>query len=44
MIDFSLTAPVQLGGSEELKKEYFGELVEEAKLASFCLTQAAVAA
>ncbi len=32
-------APVQLGGSEEVKKEYFGELVEEAKLASFCLTE-----
>jgi len=32
-------APVMLGGSEEVKKEYFGELVEEAKLASFCLTE-----
>ncbi len=32
-------APVQLGGSDEVKKEYFGELVEEAKLASFCLTE-----
>src|SRR6476659_8414293 len=32
-------APVDLGGSEEVKKEYFGELVEEAKLASFCLTE-----
>ena len=32
-------APVQLGGSEEVKKEYFSELVEEAKLASFCLTE-----
>ena len=32
-------APVLLGGSEKLKKEYFGLLVEEPKLASFCLTE-----
>jgi acyl-CoA dehydrogenase len=32
-------APVMLGGSEEIKKEYFGTLVEEPKLASFCLTE-----
>jgi acyl-CoA dehydrogenase len=32
-------APVLLGGSEELKKEYIGMLVEEPKLASFCLTE-----
>ena len=32
-------APVLLGGSEELKKEYLGMLVEEPKLASFCLTE-----
>jgi acyl-CoA dehydrogenase len=31
--------PVLLGGSDELKKEYFGRLVEEPKLASFCLTE-----
>jgi acyl-CoA dehydrogenase len=33
------TAPVSLGGSEELKKEYLGTLTEEPKLASFCLTE-----
>lgn len=33
------TAPVAIGGSEEVKKEYFGRLVEEPKLASFCLTE-----
>jgi acyl-CoA dehydrogenase len=33
------TAPVSLGGSEELKKEYLGMLTEEPKLASFCLTE-----
>jgi acyl-CoA dehydrogenase len=33
------TAPVSLGGSEEVKKEYLGMLTEEPKLASFCLTE-----
>jgi acyl-CoA dehydrogenase len=33
------TAPVSLGGSEELKKEYLGMLTEEPRLASFCLTE-----
>jgi acyl-CoA dehydrogenase len=32
-------APVLIGGSEEVKREYFGELVEAPKLASFCLTE-----
>ncbi len=32
-------APVALGGSEEVKKQYLGMLVEEPKLASFCLTE-----
>jgi acyl-CoA dehydrogenase len=32
-------APVLLGGSEELKREYLGMLVEAPKLASFCLTE-----
>jgi acyl-CoA dehydrogenase len=32
-------APVGIGGSEELKKQYFGMLTEEPKLASFCLTE-----
>jgi acyl-CoA dehydrogenase len=32
-------APVMLGGSEEVKKEYLGMLAEEPKLASFCLTE-----
>jgi acyl-CoA dehydrogenase len=32
-------APVALGGSEEVKAEYFGELVDGPKLASFCLTE-----
>jgi acyl-CoA dehydrogenase len=31
--------PVLLGGSEEIKKRYLGMLTEEAKLASFCLTE-----
>jgi acyl-CoA dehydrogenase len=31
--------PVLLGGSHELKKEYLGRLIEESKLASFCLTE-----
>jgi acyl-CoA dehydrogenase len=33
------TAPIILGGSEEIKKKYLGMLTEEAKLASFCLTE-----
>jgi acyl-CoA dehydrogenase len=33
------TAPVVLGGSEEVKKGYLGMLTEEPKLASFCLTE-----
>ncbi len=33
------TAPIQLGGSEEIKKKYLGMLTEEPKLASFCLTE-----
>jgi acyl-CoA dehydrogenase len=33
------TAPITLGGSEELKKKYLGMLAEEPKLASFCLTE-----
>ncbi len=33
------TAPIMLGGSEEIKKKYLGSLTEEAKLASFCLTE-----
>ncbi len=33
------TAPVALGGSEELKKEYLAMLTEEPRLASFCLTE-----
>ena len=33
------TAPVALGGSEEIKKKYLGMLTEEPKLASFCLTE-----
>src|SRR5206468_7852001 len=32
-------APVLLGGSSEIKKRYFESLVEEPKLASFCLTE-----
>jgi acyl-CoA dehydrogenase len=32
-------APVLLAGSEEVQREYFGELVESPKLASFCLTE-----
>jgi len=32
-------APILLGGSEEVKKEVFGELSESPKLASFCLTE-----
>jgi acyl-CoA dehydrogenase len=33
------TAPLRLGGSEELKKEYLGRLTEAPLLASFCLTE-----
>ena len=33
------SAPVVLGGSEEVKKKYLGMLAEEPKLASFCLTE-----
>ena len=33
------SAPVILGGSEEVKKSFLGMLCEEPKLASFCLTE-----
>ena len=33
------TAPLGLGGSEELKKKYFGMLTEAPLFASFCLTE-----
>jgi len=33
------SAPLSLGGSEELKKQYLGMLTEDFKLASFCLTE-----
>ncbi len=33
------SAPIQLGASEEVKKEVFGEMAESPKLASFCLTE-----
>jgi acyl-CoA dehydrogenase len=33
------SAPVLLGGSEEIKKNYLGMLTEAPKLASFCLTE-----
>src|SRR6476469_8379581 len=33
------TAPIALGGSEELKKQYLGMLAEEPLFASFCLTE-----
>jgi acyl-CoA dehydrogenase len=33
------TAPIALGGSEEVKKKYLGMLTEDFKLASFCLTE-----
>jgi acyl-CoA dehydrogenase len=33
------SAPVGLGGTEEVKKKYLGMLSEEPKLASFCLTE-----
>ncbi len=32
-------APVSLGGSDEVKAEYFGELIDGPALASFCLTE-----
>jgi acyl-CoA dehydrogenase len=33
------TAPILIGGSEEVKKKYLGMLSEGPKLASFCLTE-----
>jgi acyl-CoA dehydrogenase len=33
------SAPVMIGGSEEIKREYLGMLTEEPRLASFCLTE-----
>jgi acyl-CoA dehydrogenase len=33
------TAPIMLGASEELKREYLGRLTEAPLLASFCLTE-----
>jgi acyl-CoA dehydrogenase len=33
------SAPVALGGSEEIKKQFLGMLTEELKFASFCLTE-----
>ncbi len=33
------SAPVGLGGSDEVKKEYLGMITEAPKLASFCLTE-----
>lgn len=33
------SAPVEIGGSEELKKKYLSQLIEEPKLAAFCLTE-----
>ena len=33
------TAPILIGGSEEIKKQYLGMLTEGPKLASFCLTE-----
>ncbi|EHN11497.1 Butyryl-CoA dehydrogenase [Patulibacter medicamentivorans] len=32
-------APINLGGSEELKKRVFGDITESYKLVSFCLTE-----
>jgi acyl-CoA dehydrogenase len=32
-------APVLIGGSDEVKREYLGMLAEEPRLASFCLTE-----
>src|SRR3954466_7092467 len=33
------TAPIMIGGPEEVKKNYLGMLTEDFKLASFCLTE-----
>src|SRR2546423_15258280 len=33
------TAPIGIGGSEEVKQKYLGMLTDEFKLASFCLTE-----
>jgi acyl-CoA dehydrogenase len=33
------TAPIMIGGSEDLKRRYLSSLSEEFKLASFCLTE-----
>jgi acyl-CoA dehydrogenase len=33
------SAPLMIGASEEVKREYLGMLAEEPKLASFCLTE-----
>jgi acyl-CoA dehydrogenase len=33
------SAPVELGASHEVKQEFYGELVESLKFASFCLTE-----
>jgi acyl-CoA dehydrogenase len=33
------SAPVAIGGSEEVKRKYLGVLADEPKLASFCLTE-----
>ncbi|MBI5106598.1 MAG: acyl-CoA dehydrogenase family protein [Solirubrobacterales bacterium] len=33
------SAPVELGASHEVKEEFYGELIAEPKLASFCLTE-----
>lgn len=33
------SAPIALGGSDEVQDEFFGELIAEPKLASFCLTE-----
>src|SRR5690349_21118354 len=33
------STPVMLGGSEEIKREYLGRLIEAPLLASFCLTE-----
>ena len=33
------SAPVSLGGTDDVKKKYLGILTEEPKLASFCLTE-----
>jgi acyl-CoA dehydrogenase len=33
------SGPLLLGGSEELKRQYLGQLVDEPRVASFCLTE-----